>query len=402
MTSSTSRSAFPVLVTEAETLGAVAVVRSLGRAGYPVIAVSPQAGGLGLHSRWAAAAIISPGYERPGYLDWLDGVLAEHRIKAIIPSEAFLVAIKKDYAKYSKLLPFPKDPDKTFAGLSKADLFSHTPQEHLPPHFLVDEQGSPEQDAAKLRGLPTPIFIKLDSSYSKTRAFGKVCKADTVEAAAECIAQARKDFRKFLIQGYVPGKGVGAFFIVWDGKIIAEFMHLRLHEVPHGGGVSSLRSSFKHPEILEDARRRILGFGWRGPAMLEYRWDEKTGRFFLIEMNGRFWGSLHLALYSGIDFPTILLDAFRGDVVTPMLDYPDGIVCRDVIPRDLQHAWSLCTDPAVPRGAKLKAILDFIGHTLDPRIYSDLFSFPGDRRLFFVALRQYWAALKDRPRRPRG
>ena len=55
--------------------------------------------------------------------------------------------------------------------------------------------------------------------------------------------------------------------------------------------------------------RRI---GWNGVAMLEYRRDPSTGDFRLLELNARFWGSLHLALAAGVDFPRLLLDAWLG------------------------------------------------------------------------------------------
>ena len=386
------RGAFPVFVPEAHTLGAIAVIRSLGRAGYPVIAASSSADGLGLVSNFTKTAVVSPGYDQQGYLSWLDQVLAVHEVRAIIPSEGFLLAIEEDYRKYSNLIPFSQDPKKVFEGLSKFDFFSNTPGENLPPHLFFDERGSAADDMARLQALPAPLFIKVDGSHSRTGKYGNVYPVENAAAAASKIAELRKDFRKLLVQGYAPGKGAGAFFVVWNGEILAEFMHLRLHEVPHTGGVSSLRRSFKHPKMLEDARKRILQFGWQGPAMLEYRWNEETDRFALMEMNGRFWGSLHLPLYAGIDFPKILLDAFRGEAGPPAIEYPEGLRCRVIFPLDLQHAWSVFKDPAFSAYSKFKAILNFFVLTLDPRIYSDLFSFPGDRGLFFIG---FWRYLRE-------
>ena len=36
--------------------------------------------------------------------------------------------------------------------------------------------------------------------------------------------------------------------------------------------------------------------------MVEYRHDPSTGRCCLMEINGRFWGSLQLAIDAGVDF----------------------------------------------------------------------------------------------------
>src|SRR5690606_23728063 len=53
---------------------------------------------------------------------------------------------------------------------------------------------------------------------------------------------------------------------------------------------------------------------WKGVAMIEYKVDEKTRKPYLMEINGRFWGSLQLAIDAGIDFPALLLRASLGDV----------------------------------------------------------------------------------------
>ena len=42
---------------------------------------------------------------------------------------------------------------------------------------------------------------------------------------------------------------------------------------------------------------------YTGVAMVEFKVNAKTGEFVLIEINGRFWGSLPLAVAAGANFP---------------------------------------------------------------------------------------------------
>ena len=58
--SGVDRGSVPVLVPQAGSLGAVGVIRSLGRAGYPVHACAESADALGLHSRWVRTARVQP------------------------------------------------------------------------------------------------------------------------------------------------------------------------------------------------------------------------------------------------------------------------------------------------------------------------------------------------------
>ena len=76
-------------------------------------------------------------------------------------------------------------------------------------------------------------------------------------------------------------------------------------------------------------------FKWRGIAMIEYKVtsDKKP---YLMEINPRFWGSLPLAIASGVDFPYMLFRmAVDGDVRS-VRDYKEGIVTRRLIPSDIK------------------------------------------------------------------
>ena len=60
------------------------------------------------------------------------------------------------------------------------------------------------------------------------------------------------------------------------------------------------------PELLARSRALLDRFEWNGVAMIEYKIDEATGTPYLMEINGRFWGSLQLAVDAGVDFPALL------------------------------------------------------------------------------------------------
>ena len=47
--------------------------------------------------------------------------------------------------------------------------------------------------------------------------------------------------------------------------------------------------------------------------MVEYKVEPETGQAWLMEINGRFWGSLQLAVDAGVDFPALLLQCSRGE-----------------------------------------------------------------------------------------
>jgi predicted ATP-grasp superfamily ATP-dependent carboligase len=70
----------------------------------------------------------------------------------------------------------------------------------------------------------------------------------------------------------------------------------------------------------------LRSLGWQGIAMVEYKLDTASRQLVLMEINGRFWGSLQLAIDCGVDFPNILLDAAAGQTEFPeSSDYVVGL-----------------------------------------------------------------------------
>ena len=62
--------------------------------------------------------------------------------------------------------------------------------------------------------------------------------------------------------------------------------------------------------------------------MVEYKLDSSTGKPYLMEVNGRFWGSLQLAIDAGVDFPRLLIAAALGEEVPSQLSYKIGVRSR--------------------------------------------------------------------------
>jgi predicted ATP-grasp superfamily ATP-dependent carboligase len=382
----TWRAALPVMVTDAQALGSLAVIRSLGRAGYPVIALASSSSAIGLHSKYVTKKLVAPAYGEAGFADWLRRAIRAEGVRALVPSEGCLHALRPAFAEFQPLLPLPADPDRVYASLSKFDFFRHIQEgghtDHVPPFALVGE-GCADLTQAQIDALGKPVFAKFDAAYGRTGAEENVVVRLEDERALPRLLQR---YRRGVLQGYCPGIGVGAFFLRWRGRVLAHFMHRRIHEVPHTGGASSFRSAWLHAGILEDARRRLEALDWEGVAMLEYRWDPASDRFWLLELNARFWGSLHLALFAGVDFPRLLLDAFF-DRPEACDSFRPGVSSRWTFPREVEYVRSCMKDASLPAWRRIWPVAEFFLLGLDPRVRSDLL-YPGDRVLYMKMLRQ--------------
>jgi predicted ATP-grasp superfamily ATP-dependent carboligase len=138
-----------------------------------------------------------------------------------------------------------------------------------------------------------------------------------------------------LIQSYAAGSGLGQMFYRHHGKTTLYFQHQRLHEWPPEGGVSTLCQALD-PDLHRDQRAKsealLDAIGWEGPAMVEYRHDPQTGAFVLMEINGRFWGSLPLASAAGAEFGWEQYRRMVLDDTAPNRPYRAGIRAAYMIP----------------------------------------------------------------------
>jgi hypothetical protein len=84
------------------------------------------------------------------------------------------------------------------------------------------------------------------------------------------------------------------------------------------------------PVLYEHAVKLLSALGWTGLAMVEF----KTGADgpALMEINGRVWGSLSLAVASGVDFPRLAADLYMGHPLPDRLpDYAAGIRASNLL-----------------------------------------------------------------------
>jgi predicted ATP-grasp superfamily ATP-dependent carboligase len=138
-----------------------------------------------------------------------------------------------------------------------------------------------------------------------------------------------------LIQEYCAGYGLGQFILIKNGQVHYTFQHKRLHEWPPEGGFSSMCESIsrdQHTELMGKSVALLHELEWEGVAMVEYRHDPATGESALMEVNGRFWGSLPLAYHAGANFPTLCYKVLALDEQVANEPYRSGMRCRFMVP----------------------------------------------------------------------
>jgi predicted ATP-grasp superfamily ATP-dependent carboligase len=246
----------------------------------------------------------------------------------------------------------------------------------VPATTIIGCRQEAQEVAASIR---YPVVLKPRSSeevgsFGKMRTGGRPRYArdgmQFLAAYSEISARASA----VMVQEYVPGEGMGYFALMRHGELRAEFAHRRIRDVHPTGSGSAVRVSIApNPEIRTASLAILSALKWHGVAMVEYRKQSGAAPVFM-EVNGRFWNSLALACYAGVDFPALLAQmAEYGDAHSNMA-YREGVRCRWLL-GDARHLAEVWIGPPAgypgnyPR--RLRTLLDVL--TPVPGTYHDLF-----------------------------
>ncbi len=372
-----------VLVTDASRGSSVAFIRSLGRRGWRVTAADTDRHSPGFRSRYASDRLVYPAPSLKA--DAAVGAILE----AVRTTDVDLVIPITDEIG----LPLAAARDR-FAGLTCLALPDETA-------LAVAHDKAQTMDLAERLGVPIPTTRRVTSPEGAVDAavelgwpvvvkpqVSREPRADgTVEAFTVAYAADPADLRArvaalegrtgVLLQRWRPGEGHGVELLADHGRPLAAFQHRRLREVPVTGGASSLRESVGlDPVLYGHATRLLAELEWTGLAMVEFRLTPDGPE--LMEINGRVWGSLPLAVRAGMDFPgrlaNLMLDGPPPAGEPVATDYRVGMRARN-LRLDISWMGSVATGrrrypelPWPPRRAALGALASL----LDPRIADDL------------------------------
>lgn len=361
------------LVTDGDQRPALAITRSLGRRGVSVLVGSEQPDSLASASKYCAGQVTYPSpYADPDAFDrFLLDLVARERIDVVMPvTDVTTHLVARNWTALGRhtasALPafdaFDFVADKMRLLQRAAACGIPTPRTHV-----VDGLA----DAASLTGrLEFPVVVKPQRSRIRTESGWLPSSVQYAHNDSDLLRLYReKEYLNrypSLIQERIVGPGVAVFVLCDHGELRAAFAHRRIREKPPSGGVSVLCESIAlDPELIDQAMRVLRPLAWHGVAMMEFKQDHQTGRSFLMEVNGRFWGSLHLAIAAGVDFPFLSYRLALGQSVAAPGHYRIGVKSRWLLgdlDQVLMRLFHRDANQNLPAGApsRARALFDFL------------------------------------------
>ena len=324
-----------ILVLDGQNINTLAIARELGRNEYYVGVTCNRRSGLTFFSRYSSKKYIVPGYrDKQLYVEEISRIALDDGYSMIIPVglESYLAFSEfRDLVPESVRIPLPP-AESMYIASCKDRTFDH----------------------AKGLGLAIPETLKVDSPHNgKIADFidstgfpivvkGSICGVENIRYCNDmneldnALSRLLKHEERVICQEYIRGDTHGFYTYYHNGRMYASFMHERMKEFPITGGPSAVAKSYRDNALVELSKKLLDSLDWNGPVMVEWKRDEKDGRYKLIEINPKLWGSLDLTIQSGVNIPLLMVRALMGKDIEQILDY-SNTVFRWTFPSEALH-----------------------------------------------------------------
>jgi predicted ATP-grasp superfamily ATP-dependent carboligase len=310
-----------VLITDGESRSALAATRSLGRAGYRIMVTGSDPRSIAFKSKYCSESIRVPDPLADGarYRAEILRLVAAEAVDFIFPmTEQSIYLLNPVRARFGPHAILACPAEDTFNRIAdKAALFRLAEKLGIPAPMTLYLEGPGDLPEAKRKIRGYPVVVKPARSRIPTQS-GFLSASVAYAAGEEDLDRlyGRREALRHpsMIQELIVGPGTGVFTLFDRVRSLALFSHRRLLEKPPSGGVSVVSESTPlDPEMVAAAEKLLAAFEFSGVAMVEFKRDQRDGKAKLMEINGRFWGTLQLAIASGVDFPRLLLAFLKGE-----------------------------------------------------------------------------------------
>ena len=156
------------------------------------------------------------------------------------------------------------------------------------------------------RALVSPYVVKPVSRNTKKERFRiKVLTTNTqlIDTLSPLISQGEE----YIVSELIPGDDSNLYTYgsyANNGKVIREFYGRKLTQIPSNFGVVGTAESLESIEELQiQSEKLIKEINFTGISQIEYKFDERTKEYKLIEINPRSWMWANLASICGVNLP---------------------------------------------------------------------------------------------------
>jgi predicted ATP-grasp superfamily ATP-dependent carboligase len=328
------------IILDGELKSALSAVRSLGSKNIQVSVGAMRDTAMSLHSRFAQHRFLypSPYADERGFITAVEREADRLGGKPVVFAMSDVTHLSlyrhRKQLKDRITLVFPED-DSMEIAFNKAATFSFARVHGIPAitTYLPENR----EDIGRLSAsFEFPLVVKPRRSVTWKNGASTFGSAVFIHSLHDLYTVFETLKTKLgeppLIQPFIKGEEYGVEMLAHKGRIYARVAHHRLRSLSPTGGASVLKETLQDGELKrtleEHAHTLVEALAWTGPLMVEFKVEEGSKQPYLMEINGRWWGSLPLSVSSGVDMPYLFFKATHGDASADIVTGREGVVTR--------------------------------------------------------------------------
>lgn len=310
------------------------ILRSLGKQGIRAYGLDWNPDALGFYSKFCKRKLIFPNpmEDSAKFVCQLIelGKQQEHPMILMPAADYYVSLISRHAEELSGLFLFniPK-PAVLESIVDKSSQFELAKANHIPAPATFSPASIDELDAHE-KSLNFPVLIKgaiADQWQTVFKEKGFV--ANNLEELKDYYNVTAEKQIRIVVQEIIPGPNKNHYKVCAyysnEHKLLGIFSTQKTRQLPIDFGIGSYMTSVYDEELIMLGRKFFEGIGYTGVGSIEFKRDDRDGKFKLIELNPRFWQQNIQATVAGINFPYINYLDCLGMTVEPRLSFENGV-----------------------------------------------------------------------------
>jgi D-aspartate ligase len=313
-------------------LNGLSIARSLGRQGVPVWVTTPSNVKLASFSRYTRRTLCWPEADCESQIAYLMDLAERHALDGWVlfpTSDESAALLSKFRVVLSRRFRVSTASwDALSCAYDKRLTYKLAREQQVDYPFTLNPRSESDLREASLDfpAILKPATHAVASRFTSDKAWQVTSREELLARYREATEMIPAD--QILIQEMVPGAGEAQFSyaaLCYDGEPIASLTARRTRQYPIDFGYSSsFVETLEVPEIVAPSRRLLKAIRYTGLVEVEYKFDARTGRFKLLDVNPRLWTWSTLGARAGVDFPYLLWRLMMGRPV-PKLSASAGV-----------------------------------------------------------------------------
>jgi D-aspartate ligase len=316
------------------------ITRSLGREGIQVVGADSDPLASGLYSTYCKRLITSDPVKEPQRV--LSLLLSEgkkHLGKSVLfpASDANVLLVSRFRRELSECFQFAIPSKEIVESVINKRVLYELAEKAGIPHPKTHYPAS-LQDVQEVKDdIRYPVYIKPYYSHLWQERYRS--KGFVANSPSEMIAKYKELFDAgigAMLQSIVTGPDSNIVdvcaYLSEKSEPLATFVARKLRQHPNKFGVGTCKVSMHDPALLETGLRFFREINYVGPGVIEFKKDNRDGKYKMLELNARFNHSNIQATYAGVNLPLIQYLHLTEQSEERPRDHKDGVIWLDAIP----------------------------------------------------------------------